>query len=262
MLSLVLLLGLAAWLITRNRAAEETQIAKNLLDVDWYDENGTEFTITTREELFDLVELSYFYDFAGQTIKLGADIVVNEGNAADWQNEQPEYEWESIHGFAGTFDGQGHTISGLYSIGLRYFANIERVEGTDYITASLFRNTQKECVIKNFKIVNSYFESDLDHGVGSVSSNGAGTFDSIYSDVIIRSQKCYVGGIIGNVSDDTTITNCWFDGSIEVFMKYGRYIGGIAGRTTNNAECTIEHCLVTATMTRQIEELKAQHGQK
>lgn len=260
MLSLVLLLGLAAWLITRNRAAEETQIAKNLLDVDWYDENGTEFTITTREELFDLVELSYFYDFAGQTIKLGADIVVNEGNAADWQNEQPEYEWESIHGFAGTFDGQGHTISGLYSIGLRYFANIERVEGTDYITASLFRNTQKECVIKNFKIVNSYFESDLDHGVGSVSSNGAGTFDSIYSDVIIRSQKCYVGGIIGNVSDDTTITNCWFDGSIEVFMKYGRYIGGIAGRTTNNAECTIEHCLVTATMTSDVDQRGNQLG--
>ena len=53
----------------------------NVLDVDWYDPNGAEFTISTVEQLYQLAELSQFYDFAGQTVKLGADITVNTGNA-------------------------------------------------------------------------------------------------------------------------------------------------------------------------------------
>ena len=56
----------------------------NVLDVAWYDEDGTEFTIDTADELYELAALSQHYNFKGQTIKLGADIVVNEGNAEDW----------------------------------------------------------------------------------------------------------------------------------------------------------------------------------
>mgnify|MGYP003298618202 CR=1 FL=1 len=51
-------------------------------------------------------------DFAGKTIKLGKDIVVNK----DVKN--PTSNWTQIGNtnkpFAGTFDGQGHTISGVY----------------------------------------------------------------------------------------------------------------------------------------------------
>lgn len=47
-------------------------------------------------------------------MKLGADIVVNEGNASDWANERPRLRWTPISNFAGSFDGQGHTISGIY----------------------------------------------------------------------------------------------------------------------------------------------------
>ena len=245
---LVILMGVAAWLIFHKAPVTGEQVAKNELGIDWYDPTAKEFTITTREELFELEELSYYYDFAGQTIYLGADIVVNEGNAADWENEKPEYEWESIYGFAGTFDGQGHTISGIYCIGMRYFANIARISGTNYVTAALFRDTQRPCVIKNFKLVNSYFESDLDYGVGSISSNGAGTFDSIYSNAIVKSQKCFVGGLLGQITGDTTVTTCWFDGSIETVMGYTRYVGGIASRAENGSKCKIEHCLVTADM--------------
>ena len=92
----------------------------NVLGVAWYHENGTEFTISTAEELFELAELSKHYDFKDQTIKLNADIVINEGNAADWEFEYPEYIWEPIDNFAGTFDGQGHTISGVCGMGDHY----------------------------------------------------------------------------------------------------------------------------------------------
>lgn len=251
-LALVLLLGGAAWLILRkNQPTQGEQVAKSNLGVEWYDENGTEFTISTVEEFYEFAQLAYKYDFAGQTIKLGADLVLNEGNAEDWAEVEPENTWESIYGFAGTFDGQGHTISGVYGIGYLY-QSAKRGNGTDYVTAGLFRNTQESCVIKNFKLVNSYFISDLNYGVGCISSNGGGTFDSIYTDAMIFSQKRYVGGIIGRVTENTTVTNCWFDGSIDIVGNYGRYDGGIAGRVEEGIDLTIEHCLVSGVMTSDL----------
>jgi hypothetical protein len=47
-------------------------------------------------------------------VKLGADIVFNEGDAQDWADSRPANRWFPIEGFAGEFDGQGNTISGLY----------------------------------------------------------------------------------------------------------------------------------------------------
>ena len=243
MLVLVLLLGGAFWLINRTNKVKTEQLVSAKPVIEWYDENATEFTITTAQEFYDFAELSMFYDFKGQTVKLGADIVLNEGNAADWATMEPENVWESIYGFAGTFDGQGHTISGVYCTGFLYMTNKHRIVGTDYVTAGLFRSTKEECVIKNFKLVNSYFYSDLNYGFGSISSNGGGTFDSIYSDAIVVSEKLYVGGIMGRATENTTITNCWFDGTVEVVGGYGRYTGGILGRADSQTECKIEHCL-------------------
>lgn len=67
--------GLGIWHMNNSKPTEG-----NVLGVSWYNENGTEFTITTAEELFEVAQLSKYYDFKGQTIKLGADIVVNEGS--------------------------------------------------------------------------------------------------------------------------------------------------------------------------------------
>ena len=104
-----LLLGISLWR-DLNRV---TDVAG---DVSWYQEDGEEFTITTMEQLYGFAQLSESYDFKGQTIKLGADIVVNEGNAEDWKKKAPEHRWITITGFAGCFDGEGHTISGVYGV--------------------------------------------------------------------------------------------------------------------------------------------------
>lgn len=224
----------------------------NVLNVAWYHENGTEFTISTVEELYELAALSEHYDFKDQTIKLGADIIVNEGNAADWEFTYPERLWEPIDGFAGTFDGQGHTISGICGMGDRY-----TVDGTGilYWQTGLFKNTQTKCVIKNFKLVNSFFLSDLNEGVGSITSNGGGTFDSIYSDAIIVSYKCNNGGLIGmlDAKGSSSVTNCWFDGEIRVEGNYGRYNGGIVGRVCETGgQNKIEHCLNTGKLSSTV----------
>ena len=251
-LALVLLLGGATWLIARkNLPTQGEQEASNSLGVEWYDENGKEFTISTVKEFYEFAQLAYKYDFEGQTIKLGADLVLNEGNAEEWYDVPPENTWESIYGFAGTFDGQGHTISGVYGIGYLY-QTAKRGNGTDYVTAGLFRKTQDCCVIKNFKLVNSYFISDLNYGAGCISSDGGGTFESIYTDATLFSQKRYVGGIIGLVREKTTVTNCWFDGAINVVGNYGRYQGGIIGYAANGLDITIDHCLVSGTLTSDL----------
>ena len=50
LLVLVALLGVAAWFMTRPEAGIEN-VTKDELNVEWYDENEKEFTITTAEEL-------------------------------------------------------------------------------------------------------------------------------------------------------------------------------------------------------------------
>ena len=225
----------------------------NVLGVEWYDEDGTEFTITTVSELYELAELSEHYDFKDQTIKLGADIVVNEGEASEWEFVLPEYVWDSpIANFAGTFDGQGHTISGLCGMGELYGVSNNEII---YFPTGLFTNTQTSCTIKNLNLKNSIFRSDLNEGVGSITNNGGGHFENIYSDALILSYKSHNGGLIGMLDGKgaSTITNCWFDGEIRVEGNVGRYTGGIVGRVCNTGgQNKIEHCLNTASMTNSV----------
>jgi len=230
------LLGVGGYLLYTNFfAGQETG---NLAGVEWYSETGEEFTISSADELYDLAKLSQYYDFKGQTVKLDADIVINEGNAEDWNEAAPARKWNTILNFAGTFDGQGHTISGMYAVG-----HMESV--------GMFTNTQRGSTIKNFKLVNSFFKNNGDKGTGSILSKGGGTIDTVYSDAIIISNGWHSGGIVGTLTaaGSNKITNCWFDGTLTMEMEYGRYAGGILG-TVNalGAKNTIEHCLNSGTI--------------
>ena len=229
MVSLLVITGVTL-LMRHQRATAVTA------DVSWYDENGKEFTITTAEQLYGLAQLSESYDFKGQTIKLDADIVVNEGNAEDWVKTVPEKLWIPITGFAGKFDGQGHTISGIY--------------GDSIITSlGLFTDTQKTCVIKDLKLVNSCFKNNNEKGTGSIIGIGGGKLENIYSDAVIVSAGKFVGGLIGRVIEkgENQITNCWFDGTITMKGANASEVGGLVGAyTVEDAINAIQHCLSTA----------------
>ena len=245
-LIIAVLLALAAvavgiWFFVLRRSADPETVSGNKAGVSWYDEKGTEFVINTADELYDVMTLSEFYDFKGQTIKLGADITVNEGDAASWEEQAPKRKWYPISGFAGTFDGQGHMISGLYGKGLDS-------------PMGLFSNTQKSSVIRNLRLVNSYFMGGTSTGTGSISSNGGGTFDTIYSNAIVVGDRSNVGGIIGsiNVSGEHRITNCWFDGEVRMLTATGRFGGGIVGNIAGTSGIVnIEHCLNTAAVSAE-----------
>lgn len=213
-----------------NRESEPVDV-RNKADVEWYNETDTEFIITTAEEFYGLVKLAEFYDFKDQTIKLGADIVVNEGNATDWQTKAPALKWYPINNFAGTFDGQGHTISGLY--------------GKAYdVAMSLFANTQSGCNVQNFRLINSYFEGHGNAGVASIGGQGGGTFKQIYSAAIVKGEGKFTGGILSRMTGLTTVEECWFDGKVE---NHGRMTGGIVASVA--AKLTMSHCLNTGEIT-------------
>ena len=232
----ILVLGVAVSLVLLLPRGQE---AGNKADVEWYDESVQEFIITTADELYDVATLSAYYDFKGQTIKLGADIVVNEGNAEDWAKKAPKRKWFPIQRFAGTFDGQGYTISGLYG------------QGTD-IEMGLFNESVHDCVIKNFRLVNSYFANDGDGAVGSIIASGSGTVEQIYSDAIVVGTASNCGGLIGEFTTESEssfmtytirISNCWFDGEVQAKSCAGGIIG------VAKADTTMEHCLNSAPIT-------------
>lgn len=217
----VVLFACGIWLFASHNSTE----TGNRLDISWYDVNQKEFTITTAEQLYEFAQLSKYYDFAGQTFKLGADIVVNEGNASDWLENAPEQKWIPITGFAGTFDGQGHSISGLYARGFD-------------TPIAVFINTTEDCTIRNFELLNSCFHTSGYGGTASIASNGGGTFEKLYSDAILTSDD-YVGGLFSKIDCSSVLSECWFDGDIEIT---GRTAGGVVDAILG-CRVTMKHCL-------------------
>lgn len=198
----------------------------NVLGVEWYQPEEKEFTISTKQELYELVALSNFYSFEGQTIKLGADIVINEGNADDWAEKAPAERWKPISDFQGTFDGQGHSLSGVYGKAIN-------------TPMALFTHTGTSSTIRNLKLVNSLFQTSGSSGTASFSSNGDGNFVKLYSDAIIRHEGHRVGGIIATVASKATLDECWFDGDIRMSGEEG---GGLVS-TILSGRVTMKHCL-------------------
>jgi len=207
----------------------------NVLGVDWYTEEETEFTITTAQQLREFAKLSKFYNFKDQTVKLGADIILNEGNAADWKDEAPQSRWTPIRNFAGTFDGQGHSISGLYA-------------KTHEVKMALFVDTNYTCRIQNAKLVNSYFETSGHSGVAGFVSNGGGKFIGLYSDAIMNHNGENVGGIGSIINKQSVFEECWFDGSITTTL---RECGGIVD-SVEGARTEIRHCLFSGTISQSL----------
>ena len=222
------LLATGILLLIRNNNTVKTG---NVLGVSWYNETDKEFTIKTAKQLQEFAELSHFYTFEGQTIKLGADIVLNEGNAEEWKEKAPANRWKPIEQFAGTFNGQGHSISGLY--GKSYSAPM-----------ALFVHMDKDGTIQNVKLLNSYFTTGGRAGTASFVAVGGGKLKKLYSDAIIQHNGDMASGIFSKVSETTTIEECWFAGSIDINLSMA---GGIVDYI-KDARVAIKHSLFSGTI--------------
>ena len=239
-IALAAISAVSTFFLIRNKNVEETG---NVFGISWYNETDPQFVITTAEQLYEFAQLSDYYSFKKQTVKLGADIVVNEGNATDWAKDKPKLRWTPIKNFAGIFDGQGHTISGIYGK-----SNGSRM--------ALFIDTDASCSIKNVKLVNSYFETSGGRGVASFVSNGGGKLTKLYSDAIFYHKGEYCGGIASKITKQTTFDQCWFDGKIDLTEGYA---GGIVD-LVSGGRVTMNHCLFSGEIDQKYSFSKARAG--
>ena len=185
-------------------------------DTSWYENNkdATEFSIGTAAELAGLAKLvNDGTNFSGKTIKLTADIRLNNDAVPTSGNQwTPIGKYVSSREkkpFSGTFDGQGHTISGLY-------INLSNRSG------NLYQGLFGYCsggIVQNLIVT------------GSVAVKGS-----------TRVSIQYVAGIVGYGANSSAVKNCGFYGTINVENGSGSCTnknGGVLGHTPSKVNATV-----------------------
>ena len=158
-------------------------------------------------------------DITVNTNVLDADGNLNSGNT-DF------YEWtpigDSSHHYFGTFDGKGHTISGLY------------FNGENKINVGLFGVLDASGIIRNVGVIDSYIKGNNNVG-GVCGENFGGIIENCYNTGTV-SGNSYIGGVCGhNIGN---IKNCYNAGFVS-----GTEVGGVCG--DNVFFCIIENCYNT-----------------
>ena len=203
-------------------------------DYSWYvrknyfnGETVNTYTILDASDLMGVAVVSRVDDFTQDTLKLGnADIVLNEGWTAS--ATAPATVWMPIGSatkkFAGKFDGNGKTISGMY------------VNATaEY--AGMFASTAASSEIGNFRLENSYITSTANR-LGAIVGTGDGTFTKIYSNATVVGKQ-WIGGMIGGTSGgNVVITECWLEGKLVGTDLKGGFVGQV-----QNGSVSISNCL-------------------
>lgn len=152
----------------------------------------------------DLVELSencgYDKWSAGKMVVLSSDISLKG------------VEFEQIPYFAGTFDGQGYTISD-FEIDKKLYP------------AGLFGIVEQGAVIKNLKVTGSVIPEGDKESIGGIAGINGGTIQNVHFSGVVSGEVA-VGGIVGLNKETGVIENTLAQGSI--FGEHG--VGGIVGR--------------------------------
>ena len=175
------------------------------------------YLIGTAAELYGFAELVNNGNETANA-KLTADIVVNENvlDANGEANTGDFVQWTPIgnntaEAYSGTFDGQGHTISGLYVSG-------------DSHRVGLIGTVSGSATIKNLGIVDSYFNSSgnfLGSIVGDVDRQSSVTLANVYSTSTVKGVN-FIGGLVGDDGEGSvTIINSYFAGKTSAGWSYG-----------------------------------------
>ena len=190
-------------------------------------------TDDNNDGVFEIGNAGQLYWFADMIIKNGAvsagailtdDITVNENVLTADGELNPHLtnprSWTPIgypvSAYKGTFDGQGHKISGLYF----------NDENTTYI--GLFQNVDKAGKVINVGVVDTYFSAK--YFVGGICGGNSGTIENCYNAGTVKASlgsTDWLGGISGS-NEGGSIIGCFNTGNIS---GSGCYIGGICGES-------------------------------
>ena len=149
--------------------------------------------------------------FAGEYVSLTANLEFNGSQTNQWvaigqydaQNQKSNY-------FAGTFDGNGYTISGVY---IDKTTNYQGVFG--YSTGTI-----KNLTVEGTIIGGSY--------VGGIAGYSTGTIVNCVNKCTVKGRGSYIGGIVGG--SNGKIEKCYTTGNVSgTNTTDGRSVGGIVG---------------------------------
>ena len=169
----------------------------------------------------------------GISAKLTADITINTDVLKAVEDDETTglQPWTPIgdlsNAYTGAFDGQDHTISGLYYSGSGYYVG-------------LFGRVNSGGRVKNVKVADSYISNSHSSGCtgGVCGINYGGTITNCCNDGTVTGSN-YTGGVCGYNSG--MITNCSNTGSVT-----GDRVGGVCG---GNNKGTITNCCNTGSVT-------------
>ena len=281
--SLLLILALCFTLLPTAAFAEGTSVDKwdGTADTSWYTDHktDTEYHFTTAEQLAGLAQLvndkTASVSFEGKTIYLDNDLDLSGiqwtpiGNGNNF-----------VRHFAGTFDGQHHKIMNLY----HHYTGDELVRNGLFgvvsdggtlknllvIDADIASNDGSLLAgiladwVNGGTVENCYTSGKIENNVGSkfvggligqctwsTQVKGCGSDATVISTESNEDDVDTVGGLIGqweNSADSSSITDCWFGGSVSCNNIYSA-VGGILGANFENFSgnkpgVIIKNCIV------------------
>ena len=194
-----------------------------------YDSNTNTYTVYNADGLMNVAELVN----GGKTdinITLDKNIDLT---GKDWTPIGTDYD----NSYKGTFDGGGHTITGL-----TFTTNDEY--------AGLFGWLNRAGTVKNVVMEGVQITSNQIYGgsIGGVVGSGWGTIENCSVSGSV-SGTVYVGGVVG-VQIGGSITGC----SSSATVKGTVDVGGVAGQT--NSSATLTACYATGNVTIEINPKK------
>ena len=194
-----------------------------------YDSNTKTYTVYNADGLMNIAELVN----GGKTdinITLTADIDLTGKN---WTPIGTDYD----NSYKGTFDGGGHTITGL-----TFTTNDEY--------AGLFGWLNRAGTVKNVVMEGVQITSNQIYGgsIGGVAGYSWGTIENCSVSGSV-SGTVYVGGVVG-AQIGGSITGC----SSSATVKGTVDVGGVAGQT--NSSATLTACYATGNVTIEINPAK------
>ena len=138
-------------------------------------------------------------------------------------------EFTPIPVFAGTFDGNGHTISGLKIT-------------SDGSYAGLFRYVQRGALVKNLTVKGTISPSGSSEYAGGIAGSNSGNITGCSFEGTVKGEN-YIGGVAGINEKSGFISNCSASGAI----SGGHYSGGIAGSSSGTIMNCTSRCSVNTT---------------
>ena len=202
------------------------------------------FAIGTAEELISFRSIvNSGCKFAGVDVKLTADIDLGEQNWLPIGNYRQSNNFGK-HTFEGKFDGQSHTISGLFINGDAYPENYKE---KDSVYGALFGYVAN-ATVKNFTIRGTVIGTDVGGAIGALGEKC--TVDNVTSYVDLTGKKGekadglvrgkVAGIVICTKGDNSKISNCKNYGNITATNGGKNPAGGIVALVGH--AISVENC--------------------